>query len=224
MNAGLSNLAFIKSQLLAAALRASTDYDAQIQALGLGITSQMERYCNRKFMRTVGAVDVFPADRVQFLLTFSPVEIVTGAAVKQDETDGFINQLNNPEPFIRIIDYNNGMVDCGSTDVGKEWQQVQFSYTGGYFWEQQEPTINGVANPAYPTAVPATAFLLPNDLLLAWILQCKYVWQIFDPLNTKIAAGQESGPRAIAQQVMGDLDLLPAVQKMIAQYVRYGLV
>jgi hypothetical protein len=223
MNVGFSNLTFLKSQLLAAALRGATDYDAQITTLGLGIAGQFERYCNRGFNRRPGYQEVLPADRCEFLLRMYPVETITLSEVKRDEACGFVAQTNQPRPFIRIIDYQNGIVDCGTVDIGEPWQQVRFTYTGGFFWEQLEPTTGGNPTPGYPTPVPPTSFALPADLLLAWVLQCKWTWQIFDPLNEKIAAEGSNGPRAIAQQVFGDLELLPAVKSMLEQFVRYQL-
>ena len=77
MNIGLGNLTELKGQLLAASLRADTNYDGVITGIGLGVANLFDQYCNRTFGRTVGMMDTFSADRRHWYLRAFPVETIT---------------------------------------------------------------------------------------------------------------------------------------------------
>lgn len=216
MNTGFANLDTLKEHLLAAALRATTTYDEQLIDLGLGMAGLIEQFCNRKFSRLVNDTAVFPADRCEFLLPRTPLESVSLVEVKILEADGWVTQTD--PNFIRAVDLANGIVDCGPGDAGPYYGQVRFTFTGGLFWNTLEPDD---AN--FPAALPTGATVLPDELRLAWLLQCKHVWQTIDPRGVKIVAGTAEG-KAVPQQVFGDLDLIPQVKSLIRQFIRYSLV
>ena len=214
MKAGFSNLDTLKQHLLAPALRAGTTYDVQLADLGLGIAGQIEQFCNRKFLRAVAVQEVFPADRCEFSLSRFPVETVATAEVKLTEADGWVTQTTD---FIRAIDQAAGIINTGNRDVGPYYGQVRFTFTGGLFWNTLEPDD---AN--FPDTLPASATALPDDLKLAWLLQCKHVWQTIDPRGVKIIADAKEG-KAVPQQVFGDLDLIPQVKSALTKYQRMNL-
>jgi len=215
MNAGFSNLTTLKAHLLAAALRPATDYDTPIQNLGLGVATAMENFCNRDFARVAGTTEIFPADRCEFLLSRYPVESVTLAEIKSTEVLGWVTQTD--PNFIRAIQNKTGIVNTGPSDAGKFYEQVRFTYTGGYWWPQLDSGDNG-----YPDTLPNGAYLIPNDLKYAWLLQCELVWKMRDKLGTQISEGDGKNRGPTYQ--LSDLDLAPQVKQMIDQYKRYALV
>jgi len=212
VNAGFASLKKLKEQLLAEAVRVSTKYDAALLAIGQGVAAQCERYCDRKFLRVENAVESIAADRIQFLLARFPIESVTKIELKDNEADGWVEQAIST--FVRTIDNETGIVNLPEgADAGAWWAKVRFTYTGGYWWDITEEGND---------ALPAGATALPNDLFLAWILQCRTVWQAVDKLGTKIT---EVGPGAqFVTGTLNSLELTPTVKQMLGQYQRYNLV
>lgn len=210
MNAGFSNLATLKKMLLASSLKNDTRFDAVIQALGLGVANQFENLCGRKFGYVVGDTETFPADRAEFILSRTPVTAVTAWAVKHNEQDGWVAR---DLACIRFINLVNGIVNPSDHDVGPWHAQVQFTFTGGYFWEQLEPD-----DAAFPSAAPAGAAVIPNDLFNAWSLQVRHLWRQLDKLGVDILkAGDEKSLRFPE-------DFAPTVENTLASYIRYKLV
>jgi hypothetical protein len=212
MNAGFSNLTRLKEQLLAEALRAGSKYDAVLLPLGKGVVGQFERYCDRKFLRVENAVESIAADRIQFLLSRFPLESISAIDLKDNETDGWVAQTITD--LVQTIDAENGIVNLpDSADAGAWWAKLRFTYTGGY-WVDETEEGNDV--------LPAGANAVPDDLYLAWILQCKTVWQSLDKLGTKIT---EVGPGSqFVTGTLNSLELTPTVKQMLGQYQRYNLV
>ena len=211
MNAGLSNLDTLKKHLLANTLAGNPQFDLVIQAIGLGMAAGFEQYCNRKFARLIGAQDVLPGDRVNYLLSRYPLEALTTVELKLDEADGYVVQTSD---FVNTVDLKNGMVLLpNEADPGDELSQVRFTYTGGFWWEPLEPD-----DAAYPSALPAGANALPDDLKLAWLLQCQQVWDARDQIGLSLVDAPGT------QQTIDTLKLSPLVKTMIAPYVRYQMV
>jgi hypothetical protein len=208
MNSGFSNLATLKAHLLGDALRASTEFNEVILALGLGVAGIIERHCNRKFARAVGSTDILPADRIQFLLPRFPIESVTAIDVKRSESEGWVAQTVNE--FAKTIDLRSGIVHReDGPDAGDYSTQVRFTYTGGFFWEQLEPADMG-----YPTAQPAASTALPHDVRLAWLLQCQDAWQRRDKLGADIAQSSDF------QSALAEIELLPFVKMNLRNFIR----
>jgi hypothetical protein len=211
MNAGFGNLRTLKETLLAPGLVAGVQFDARLLQIGLGVAAAFDQFCGRKFARAEGATDIFPADRMHFLLPRFPIESVTGAELKLSEADGWEEQ--ELSTWVRTIDLANGIVFLPDEDAGPYYAQVRFTYTGGYWWDTKEPTEVG-----YPTATPAGATELPQDLKLAWLLQCKRTWDLQDKLGTGITkAGSDA---TFAAESMGSLKLIDEVQRMLMKYTR----
>lgn len=202
MNAGLSNLATLKAFLLPASLRSGTDDDATITAVGLGVAGLIEGYCGRAFQRTVGAADVFAADRAQFLLSRFPVESVSKFELKSTEAAGFVEQTLATYP--RAIDLANGIVTL-SGDAGDYFEQLRITYTGGYWWDTSEDSSG---------SLPSGATALPKALQLAWLMQCQHVWSALDKVGAALA---EAPGKATA---LDTLKLSPAVEQMLADFIR----
>ena len=211
MNAGLSNLSTLKSWLLPASLVAGTDYNAQITALGLGVADQLQRHCNRLFLRTVGDTFEISADRLHVVLPRFPLDAVPVIEQRDDLATGYVAQTFND----LVLDYNlaAGLITFAAMP-GPDGSRLRFTYTGGYFFEALEPTDLG-----YPTATPGGSTAVPADLQLAWRLQCELVWKQRDKLGLNIA----EKPNEVFMGSLSRVALLDAVKEMLAPYRRFVL-
>ena len=210
MNAGFSNLATLKTNLLPNTSKNDVRFDKVIAALGLGVAAQFANLTQRNFERVVGDTEIFPADRCEFLLSRAPLEAVTLCEIKVTEADGWIPQ---DASLMRSIDLVNGVINCGTADLGPYYAQVRFTFTGGFCWEQLEPDD---AN--YPTQFPVGANMVPDDLSNAWLLQCRHLWGRLDKLGTDLLKGGDEKKLGVPQ------DFAPTVEKTIGQFIRYKLV
>jgi hypothetical protein len=209
MNLGLGNLDDLKQFILAEAVRAQTDNDVVLQAIGKGVAAVMERHCNRWFARVEGAVDTFTADHDTWTLSRFPVEVIDSVEVKTTDTEGWVAQ-SNP---ILISELERGFIDFGAF-LGDHRSRVRIAYTGGYFFETLEPSEEG-----YPTTRPQGSTARPDDLKLAWLLQCQHVFEGKDHMLPKgIAANGAEIPINLK-----DVVLLPAVVDLLRGYIRYQL-
>lgn len=228
MNVGFSNLATLKAQLLATTLQTDTDYDAKITAIGLGVAKTFGRFCNRDFAWLIGATEVTQGDRDHWYTRRTPVSEFTQVNLRYFRADPWTDISGQP----MAADEFKGLIHFGYT-LGTRPIQVQIIYNGGYWWEQQEPTNpDGTANPNYPTALPAeitaapsglnqNEFMLPEDLLYAWITQCRKAWESADKLGTQIVrVGSNAHNPA---DVLAGQDFVPEVQKILKGFVRYQL-
>lgn len=218
MNAGFSNLTTLKTHLLAPALVASTDFDSRVLQIGLGTAGLMAEFCNRKFDRVTGAQDIFPADYVNFQMNRWPLESLDTIELKLTEKSGWVAQTILD--FVLTIDLQKATVILPENrDAGPYYAQLRFTYTGGFFWETLEPADMG-----YPTAVPNGATVLPDALRLAWLLQCKRIWESIDKIGDKISEvgpGEKGGRFELG---IGGLELAPQVKQILGNYVRAALV
>ena len=219
MNAGLSNLGTLKAWLLPASLT-GTDYDAQVLGIGLGVAAQLERHCVRDFARTVGATHECDAARRSILVRRFPIEEVTdidlreaGAAVDawSEQSLGEVDQ----------IQHDSGLIELAGP-FGSWRDRLRITYTGGYWWNQQESAYTPPVTPTDEdpdlSVIPEGAKALPADLLLAWKLQCEHVWAQRDKLGTNIGAKPGSAPS------LALIELLPVVKEILRTYIRYDLV
>ena len=206
MNCGLGNLTTLKAHLLPAqSLAGETRFDQVIEDIGRGTAAMMENFCNRKFARAVGDQAVFQADRASFLLPRYPLEAVSLVELKMKDSDGFVPQ---PADFIESTSLSAGIVYLpDQADAAQYWSEVRFTFTGGYFFEQLEPD-----DAAYPSALPAGATALPDDLKMAWLMQCREIWNKID----KIGGGLLDEPDK--QTSVGELKLSPLVTQMLWNY------
>ena len=212
MNAGFSNLDTLKKQLLAGTMKNDVRFDATILVIGQGVAGQFETFCNRKFMRVVGDTEILPADRCQFLLSRFPLEAITAVDLKMNEALGFESQ--SPTTFYNTVGLKSGIVNCPEgADAGPWYAQVRFTYTGGYWWETLEPD-----DASFPSSMPAGASPLPQELFLAWVLQCRHLWSQIDKLGTDILKDGKPSSLRFPEE------FAPTVQKTLGQFTRYNLV
>lgn len=206
MNCGLGNLDGLKRHLLPSGTMAGeTRFDVVIVDIGQGVADDFENSCNRKFSRLAGDTIAFQADRASFVLPRFPVEAITAVELKLKDADGFAAQ---DLTLIQSSSPASGLVYLTDRpDAGPYWGQVRFTYTGGYWFEMLEPEDDG-----YPSAMPETATALPKGLRLAWVNQCREVWNAYD----KLGAGLVDKPNV--QTVIADLDFSKAVKRTLGNY------
>ena len=214
MNVGLGNLAALKAHLQGIALATETRFDQIVQDVGLGVAAQMENFCDRKFARAAADQFIAQADRASFVLPRYPIETITKVEFKANDTDGW-QSTGADIPVIETTSPLSGLVYLqDDIDAGRFYNQIRITYTGGYFFETLEST-----DPGYPTAQPAGSTALPQDLRLAWLVQCRRVWSALDKLGTKIVDNS-----AAAQAALQTLDWTPEAKQLLEHYRRMQLV
>jgi hypothetical protein len=212
MKIGLGTLTELKAHLLNADLNSGTTWDIPITTIGKGVLGRMEKYCNRFFPRLAGDVFEGSADRTSIFLPRAPVEVITTIELCSNPAEGWQTQVL--ADLIAAQDLAKGMLDFGG-GLGTfrlqsdRWTRVRITYTGGTWFPDDTDTW---AN------LPAGAFARPDDLFLAWILQCQHVWRAFD----KKGAGELQPDDAARPLAM--LELAPEVKEILRTYVRYTLI
>jgi hypothetical protein len=210
VNAGFSNLADLKNQLLAGTVKNDIGFNDLILTLGQGVAEQFELFTNRKFCYLTGAQEVFPADRAEFCLSRFPIVAVTLAEKKRCEEEGFFAL---PAKFIRIIDQANGIIHHGECDAGRYHEQIRFTFNAGYYWNTAEPK-----DAVHPSPWPAGASPLPKVLLEAWFLQCRHIWKNIDKLGTDLLSD------GAIKSLRFPEDFAPTVDATLYNYKRFNLV
>jgi hypothetical protein len=225
LNSGFSNLATLKAWLLPASLVAGSDYNTPIRAIGLGVAGQFAQHCNRKFGRVVDDEFDFPADIRHVCVPRFPIEEVTVVELRSSLADGFVDQ-GEVDEAIENLRESAGLVHFFAP-LGTARETVRLTYTGGFWWNEQEPSYTP---PVTPTAedpdlsvLPTGATALPDELKHAWLLQCEQVWKVKDRLG--LAIGQEGGGSgALLGLSLPGLDVNPLVAKALQAFVRYTLI
>jgi hypothetical protein len=200
MNLGLGNLTELKGQLLAASLRADTNYDAVITGIGTGVAGQFDQHCNRQWQRVEGEQDVFSADRRHWYLSRFPVEGISLCEKQDSVEDGWVALPG----LIQAQQLEQGYVMFIAVQ-GYYWSRLRITYTGGYWFDTTEDG-SGV--------MPGTAAALPAEVKLAWYLQCQNVWKRWE----KLGAGITERPELSG--AVGQLALAGAVKELLRPFKR----
>ena len=231
MNAGFSNLDFLKKQLLADSLTTGTRWDARLLAIGRGVAKSFDGYCNREFSYVQNGYEVLSGDRPFWFARRAPVTQFTKVELRFFKADAWTDISGQP----LATDEEKGMIHFGYT-LGRAPLQVRLTYSGGYFYNTLEPDNPGYIDPNadawFAANVPAdiqnnaagldpAKFLLPDDLLLAWLTQCRKAWEAIDKVGNKIL-DVGSNARQPGEALAG-LDLVPQVKQTLDSYRRYQL-
>src|SRR5690348_14695489 len=96
MNAGFSNLTSLKAQMLAPSMQARTAWDAKILAIGLGVASSFEQFCNREFTYSQNILEVFSGDRPFWYARRSPVSIFSKVELRFFRADNWTDISGQP--------------------------------------------------------------------------------------------------------------------------------
>jgi len=204
MNAGLSNLITLKRELLLASDAAGTDYDAAVAALGLGVASMFESYCDRKLLRTVDDVFECPADRYSVVVPRYPIEAVNSVEMRDSIASGWEEQADLPDNYLPEA----GLVQFGAMP-GVYPATLRITYTGGFWWDTSEDSSG---------TKPTGATAVPTALVSAWHLQCKFFW---DRRSIEDRAKAGFTDKESERFVTPSDELLGSVKTIIATFRRY---
>ena len=200
-NLGLGTLDELKAMLLNASLLAPATYDTPISAIGKGVAQRMEKFCNRKFGWMAGDIFYCTSNREHVILPRYPVVNVSLIEQRGAETDTWTTLTD----IVQSSDYNAGLIEFLAMQ-GPYYSRLRLTYDGGYWFNDG-------------TSQPAGAATRPDDLLLAWFLQCEYVWRSRDKLGISL---QDDPEKPLVNLRM--LDFMPAVKEILRAYVRYSFV
>lgn len=194
---GYRDLDFIKSRLLPADMGDDSDYDADLMEIGKGVAAAFDTFTGRKLKREVGAVHECAADVDSVVLTSYPVEAITAVAISYfgidtPLTDAVVGQVKKA-----------GIVHFSGAPGNSE-ETLRITSTGGFWCDDGN-------------AMPVGATPIPDDLILAWIQQCRAVCEAEDTFRTK-GAGKDSKKTGLD---IASLELLPGVIKTLHRYMRF---
>jgi hypothetical protein len=114
MNAGFSSLAWLKARLLLASDAAGTAYDDAVVALGLGVASQCEDFCGRKFGRMAGDVHETRGDRTFVVVPRYPVESVASVQSRASSAEAWLTvDASNYNVVPEAADHCHGRLVVG---------------------------------------------------------------------------------------------------------------
>lgn len=210
MNCGLGNLDSLRRHLLPKTMQADVSFDAIISDIGKGVAKLMDRHCNRNFAYKENAMRIFRGNADHYYLDHFPVVIIGAVNLRYFRDEPWVDISGQPV----TENDETGLLHFNYT-LGTDPIQVQVVWTGGYWFETAEPS-----DPTYPSQVPAAiqnaqannpgalpmdAYMLPDDLRLAWLLQCRRIWDSFD----KTGAG-----------LVDELELAPQVKTILQPYIK----
>jgi hypothetical protein len=221
MNLGLGNLITLKTQLLAAELVASTDWDSKLAKIGLGVAASFDKFCNRGLAYFDGESDIFTADRQCWCLSRFPVVGITQVRIRTDLVSGFVSQ-GTISQALRNWDTTSGLVEFGAVQ-GDAASQVQILYAGGYWFDPADAGDAEGDIGDMPATIPDGATLLPADITEAWLLQCQNVWEKNDALAKTLLGGSSRSGNALVGLSLAGLDLVPSVKATLSHYLRYQI-
>jgi hypothetical protein len=217
MNCGLGNLDSLKTHLLASSLMADTRFDQVIQDIGKGVAGLMNTYCNRNFVYGENLTQIFRGARSHWYMPNYPVSVFTKVELRYFKSDNWTDISGQP----LACNEETGLLSFGYT-LGVDPIQVRVTWSGGHWFEMLEPGDAGYpsnlpASIANCTAIEPSKFNLPDALRLAWLLQCREVWNKIDKLGTGMVDKPDQ------QSLTGSLKLSPMVEDVLNGYKRYEI-
>jgi hypothetical protein len=133
MNLTLGTLATLKTWLLPESERSGTDWDSAIAAIGKGAAAALERYCNRRFARTVGDTFECSADRAHVVLPRYPIEAVTKVEIRRSLAEGWVELTD----AIANQNLAAGLLFFDS-ELGSWRDRLRITYTAGYWLDESD--------------------------------------------------------------------------------------
>jgi len=172
----------------------------------LALSARFDKECNRTFARTVDATHEFDSDDLEIIPPIYPIESVTKFELKQNETDGWIEQTD-VEFIIRkgcTISLKSQLPVLSSfSGGGNDFGLARITYTGGFL-------LPGSAD------VPS-ATRLPSDIEQAAIEQAAAWFYRKDQIGLEIRWDKGGAYLRLSQ-----LDLLPQVRAVLRRYERWA--
>lgn len=185
MNAGLSNLIWLKKRLLLASDVSGSTCDDAVAAVGLGVAGMFEDEMDRKLGRVAGDAYEAPGDRTYYVLPRYPVETVTAVQVRDYLGESWASySLNyNLLPVSGLVTFVSWPASRGGS--------VKITFTGGFWWDTTEDNTG---------TQPSGSTIVPEGLRNAWAMACKTLWDRSGLENAaKAGFGSEEAGRILAE-------------------------
>lgn len=209
INAGLGPLSQLKQFILAESLVPQTSFDATLTAIGLGVAGMFSRHCNRDWDYGADNKDEATANRSFLVARRFPLDLSVPLVVERCDSlvDGLPSWVVVPGAAYNVGP-EAGMIYLAGYQ-GSYLSRLRLSSAGGYWW------------PGLSDAKPDGAVQVPDQLRLAWLLQCQALWLVRDDLG-KAIAGSSGGTALLGLSLVG-YDLVPEVKALLASFIRYGM-
>jgi hypothetical protein len=170
--------------------------DALLTAAVQAVSARFDNECNRTLARAVDQIHEFNADETELRVLSYPIETVSKFELKSNEADGWVEQ-----PDIEYLIRHNCVISL-TVRLGSWREQGRVTYAGGY---------------VLPDAIAAPGqTALPDDLEQAAVEQVAYCFQNRDHLGVI-----RQWPKGGIYQQFVDLDLLPGVRAVLANYAKW---
>lgn len=199
----LGTLAQLKTFLLPYNQVAETEWDVALTHLGKGAAGQLQRACNRELPRVSGATQTFAGDSRLFSVARYPIESVTTFEVREDVAEGWTTETPDYQ-----LDPTTGLVKL-YTALGSDFSLVRLTFTGGY-WVDESADGSGT--------LPTGATELPEDLKLAWLLQCQHIWNLRDNVGAAALTKKDYEAIAITRLMNEAKGLAPQVEDLVRPF------
>ena len=201
----LAQLSTLKARLGIA--DADVSNDDLLTNILTALSARFGNECNRTFARTVDATHEFDSDDLEIIPPIFPIESVTKFELKQNETDGWVEQTD-----VKFLIRKNCVISLATQPAlitlnasrSTFPPQARITYTGGYL-------LPGSAD------VPS-ATRLPSDLEQAAIEQAAAWFLRKDQVGLEIRWDKGGAYLRLSQ-----LDLLPQVRAVLRRYERWTL-
>src|SRR6267143_1949790 len=197
----LTQLSTVKSRLAIGEF--DLQYDTLLTNAIKGVSTRFDKECNRTLSRTINALQEFSADETEVRLATHPLESVTKFELKENETDGWVQQtsvvyLLRDNCVISISQPFSLQPSAANPPVAR------VTYTGGYVTPGTTPSAGQTA--------------LPDDLEQAAVEQVAFWFR-----NRDTTGLIRSWPHDGTYQVFLQSDLLLEVRAVLKKYERFLL-
>lgn len=204
MNLTLGTLATLKAALLPSGSVSRTDWDDVLARLGRGVAAVFARHCNRQWAWQEDAQFTAPAPCIGLALDRYPVADVSALELKNAGEEGedawhsilgSMASVHEPSGIVQFIGIE-----------GAEGELIRATFDGGYWFDDSEEQDG---------EQPEGSTLLPDDLALAWTMQCQDVAESLSLFKHGALrpVDKQKGERALAE-----MTLIPAVKDILAKF------
>ena len=210
---GLGTLGELKRFCITPAMTNANTFDVPLQFIGRGVAKSFNDAVNRRFKREVGVLEQFSFSRRNLCSIHTPIETITKMELKYSEAEGWIDLTTGLS--LCLVDYIEGIVRVPDDmwPISAQFQHGKpgiwrLTITGGYWYD---PTDDGTGTQ------PAGSYLLPDDLKLAWLLQCQHLFINRDNLGiTWSPAGEVHDTR----KSLASVNFIPVAKSALSNYHR----
>ncbi len=213
---GLGTLSQLRALCLPGTFGAAdTQFDDALAAIGRGVSAQFDSLCNRRFARVEDETEEFEGGRCYLSASRYPIKSISAIAWR--EVVGIVpGEWSDATTAFRVngTNFRAGLIGLyrGSEIGTYSGEQFRLTYTGGYFVADDPPAEGD------PEPMPEGATALPEDLALAWQLQCAHVFEAANYFGTAAIRT----PNAVTGKMppLTQVEILPVVKATLDRYTR----